>query len=236
MQAIHPTSHTRRVLPGLALFAAGLTPGFIALPSNALPLGTGFESVAAGSSASPTAVVSSDGIVLQLNPFVVPGGGFTFNFAEVQLHGYIPPASGFGDGENELELNDVFAAFDFGGAVPNQVSFGYAFLGGATNLQVNGPIDAVNGGLSSILGVALTPAVQTFNDTYNGFDFELTGQLLGGNNEIGRLTLGDGVDSIGAFGVGGQELAIDSIRAVPEPAETAALSLIGLAVLRRRRS
>lgn len=220
----------RRVLPALALLAAGSAP----LAADALPLSTGFENIAPGTSASPPAVVTADGIDLQLNPLTLPGGGFTSNFAEVQLRTFIPPASGFGDGDNELELNNVFAAFDFGGT-PTFIQFDYAFLGGVTNLQVNGAVDSANGGLSGILGVALGAAVATVNGSYNGVDFELTGQTIGGANEIGTLRLGNGVDPINAFGVGGQELAIDSVRAVPEPTGAAILGTLGLTLCRRRR-
>lgn len=200
----------------------------------ALPAGTGFETTPAGTTASPVSTVNSDGIDITFQPFVLPGGGFTSNFGEVQARSYIPIASPYGDGQQELELNNVFASFDFGGD-PTFLQFDYAFLGGASNLQVNGAINATNGGLSQILGVALGAAVSTTAGTYNGIDFELTGQLTGGSNEIGRLTLGDGVTPITAFGVGEQEFAIDSVRAVPEPAGALVLGGLGTMLLARRR-
>ncbi|MEM9420039.1 MAG: hypothetical protein AAGA25_13450 [Planctomycetota bacterium] len=200
----------------------------------ALPAGTSFETTPAGSTASPVTTVNSDGIDITIRDFTLSGGGFSSGFAEVQNRVYIPLASPFGDAEQELELNNVFAEFDFGGN-PTLLQFDYAFLGGDSNLQVNGAVDSVSGGLSQILGVALGGAVSTTNGSYNGIDFQLTAQLTGGNNEIGRLLLGDGVTPITAFGVGGQEFAIDSIRAVPEPAGALALGGLGTVLLARRR-
>ncbi|MEM7626017.1 MAG: hypothetical protein AAF333_10355 [Planctomycetota bacterium] len=229
----NPDTHS--TLPTLALLAVGFTVGLASSFTRGLPLGTGFESVTPGSTAVSGDIKTTDGIDLVFSDFQLSGGGTTSNFGTVVAHGLIPPASGFGDGKLEAQLNNIFMNFDFG-ADPTLVEFDYAFLGGDTNLQVNGAIDAAPGGLSQILGVALTPVLQTFNGTYNGIDFELTGQLTGGNNEIGRLTLGDGVAPITKLGVGGQEFGVDRIRAVPEPAGAASLSLMGFAMHKRRQN
>ncbi|MBB6430232.1 hypothetical protein [Algisphaera agarilytica] len=214
--------------------AAACAAVLLPVTGYALPAATGFETLPGGTTAVPVSTFNSDGIDITVSPMHLPGGGFTSNFAEVQSRVFIPPASGFGDGDQELELNNVLATFDFGGS-PTLMQFDYAFYGGVSNLQVNGAVDAVNGGLSQILGVALGAALSTTNGTYNGVDFELTGQSLGGSNEIGRLTLGDGVTPINLFSVGGQEFAVDSFRAVPEPAGALALGGLGSVLLARRR-
>jgi hypothetical protein len=113
-----------------------------------------------------------------------------------------------------LEFNNISTRFDFSNlAFPvTQVTFEYERFGGSENFAVNdGTILELNiTNLPSDLGSGVTASVDN-----------------------GLITLSGPIDS---FLIGGQELAIDNVSAVPEPTTLLLLGTAGALVLGRRRS
>lgn len=130
-----------------------------------------------------------------------------------------PPGlpSGFGDG-NVMFTPNVSLEFDLANVGPiNQVAFEWANGGGNENISVNGEEiwfqSIVTAPTEIAPGVTLTAS----------FD-ELT--LVGTANLVGPIE---------SLRVGGQEFAIDSIVAVPEPATLVCLAFGLVAAFSRRR-
>lgn len=173
---------------------------------DGVPMGTRFGG-AYGQSPGDI-VLTQDGIDVSVEEFFL--GSFT-GFVRAEVGGqyaqsFPTPA---------LDLDNISVRFDLSnlGFVATQVTLEYAEFGGSDNFSVNGaPIHTV---------AALTDLPAIVAPGVNAFVSEDT------------ITLVGVVDS---FQIGGQELAIDTIVAVPEPA-TVGLLGIGAAtlMLRRRR-
>ena len=124
--------------------------------------------------------------------------------------GYVPIgddllAGGYG---NELEwINNANVDFDFGGIV-NDIAFQFMDGGGNLNIEINGDFRNIN----------------EFSDI-DGLSVGGTSVVLGGTPSYGTLYINGTIDS---FSVGGQELNIDNVWYVPEPATLLLLGLGGL--------
>ena len=161
----------------------------------------------------------------RLGEFVDGGGGAVwFGPSEWGAAGDpmpgLPPGlpSGFGNG-NVMFTPNVSLEFDFADIGPiDQVTFEWANGGGNENISVNGEEiwfqSIVTAPTEIAPGVTLTAS----------FD-KLT--LVGTANLVGPIE---------SLRVGGQEFAIDSIVAVPEPATLVCLALGLAAAFSRRRS
>lgn len=176
---------------------------------DSLELGTVFGSTALPVPHTPGEVVfSQDGIDMSVENFFYDG-----------LSGCVEAEVGgrFNVPNKPLELNNISVRFDFTklGIDVNLVTIEFTEFGPQNNLAANDSavhelfsLTEIDGGI-----VSLSPRVTAAVDN-------------------GLLTLTGDLDSIL---IGGQELVIDNITAVPEPATLALLSLAGgMALLRRR--
>ncbi|MBI4717992.1 MAG: PEP-CTERM sorting domain-containing protein [Planctomycetes bacterium] len=115
---------------------------------------------------------------------------------------------------NALELETVNAVFDFGGLPfpTNLVTFEFKEFSGFSNFQVNG------GSLHQLPTLTAIPSAVA-----PGVSAAVSG---------GVVTLTGPIDTIR---VGGQEVALDNITAVPEPATLVLLAAAGYSMRRLRR-
>ena len=171
-------------------------------------------------------VLSQDGIDMTVENFT--SGSFTgFNLAEISGHPG-PPTSFFPAALNPtqaLTLNNINGRFDFT-SLPigvTKVSFDYADLGGANNFDVNG------------LGKQETSDLTTLG-SYVNYNVAVSAAPIGGG-VAGTIEVTAALGhQIKTLEIGGQELSIDNMHAVPEPTALA-LALVGFAgVLARRRA
>ena len=123
---------------------------------------------------------------------------------------------------NPLDLNNISVRFDFTGlAFPvTTVTLDYWYFGGANNFAVN--VDEVTA--DTVLVVDWLTELPT--DVADGVTATVE------NNAITLQT--DGIIPITSFVIGGQELNVDNIVAVPEPASAVWLALGALALIGRR--
>ena len=194
--------------PGSTTFAA-------TMDFDSVPFGTVFGSTAVPTAHTPGEVVfSQDDISMSVENFFFES--FTGFFeAEVggRYAGYFPTPP--------LELNNISVRFDFTsvGFDVDLVTFEYMEFGGVSNLAANGgPIHEL-GSLHEVDGTMVGPnamATVTAGDTVTP----------------GLVTLTGDIDTLR---IGGQELVIDSIIAIPEPATVVLLGVAGAAILLRRR-
>ncbi len=153
-------------------------------------------------------VLSQDGILVSVEEFFL--GTFT-GFVKAEVGGiyadFFPTTS--------LELNNISLHFDFSGVGFNvtSVDVEYKEFGGTNNVAVNGytvhEVDPLTD-LPAVVSPGITSSV---------------------NNGI--LTLAGDIDS---FQIGGQELVIDNITAVPEPMTVVLLGMGAALTLARGRS
>ena len=173
-----------------------------------LPLGTVFGAPVGDQPGFP--VHEQDGIVMSVEQIIVEGvAGFLRAEVGGRYTGFFP--------SHPLDLNNISVGFDFRqvGFEVNQVSLEFVELGPLNNFSVN---DAA---LFELPSLQLIPT-----DIAPGVTAVVAD---------GVITLSGAVDKIL---IGGQELAIDTILAIPEPTT---LLLIGVGAtalvrLRRRRS
>jgi hypothetical protein len=169
-----------------------------------VPVGTQYG--AAAGNFPGQVVLTQNGINMSVENFHL--GGFTgFNLAEVggAYDAFFPTTP--------LELNNISARFDFAGVGfdVNEVRLDYQEFGGSDNFSVNAGTLFELEALTNI-PVNVAPGV--------------TASVLSG-----EIRLLGNVDS---FLIGGQELAIDNIRAIPEPGTALLLLLLSLGSSRRR--
>jgi len=152
-------------------------------------------------------VLSDGGAKMSVEPFVL-GSSDYFYFATVEA------AGGLAFDTQSLSLDNISVRFDFSDLDYNvdTVTLDVADFGGASNFSVNDQTMFV-----------LNPVFDLPVDVAPG----VTATVV--DNTI---TLAGPIQS---FLVGGQELVIDNVTAVPEPATGALLLLGGLAVWRTRR-
>ncbi len=148
---------------------------------------------------------TQDGIVVTVETFRT--GSFTaLHLAQVQDGGLNSFAT------RHMSLDNINLGFDVSnlGFPVNRVTIEYHEFGGADNFSVNGGALIELPALTSLpinVGSGVTAAVDSSSITLNG--------------------------AISRFVIGGQELAIDNIIAVPEPATLALLLGGGISLLRR---
>jgi hypothetical protein len=165
-----------------------------------------FEDLVVGTSYVHDDVFVSGGVPITVATYYWPNGDpYDGGFSEVDNFGN---AGGTG---NELEVNNVNLAFDFGVELSN-MSLLYGYFGGNVNFEVNG-------------------------DFYNLDDFSQLPATVGGVDvtvTAGSISL---VGSINQFAIGGQELWIDDVewRPAPGPGGIALLGAALIATRRRRR-
>ncbi len=151
-------------------------------------------------------VLSQDGIDMSVEQFSYPPY-VGFNHAEVggQFAPFFPT--------QPLELNNISVVFDFAnvGFDVSEVTFEFTNFGGTDNFAVNGGTVIVLDSLANLpanVGPGVTASV-------DGFNITLTGPIT-------------------SFRVGGQELVVDTIVGIPEPATILLLGLGGVLVVRRQ--
>jgi hypothetical protein len=165
-----------------------------------------FEDLVVGTNYVHDDVFVSGGVPITVATFFFSNGDpYDGGFSEVDNFGN---AGGSG---NELEVNNVNLAFDFGIELTN-LSLLYGEFGGNVNFELNGDFHNLDD-FSSL------PA------TVGGVDVTVT---------AGSISM---VGSINTFAIGGQELWIDDVewRAVPGPGGIALLGAALIATRRRRR-
>jgi len=152
-------------------------------------------------------VISQNGINMSLDIFLSDPSPAGFFKAEIDgpLKDSFPT--------NPLELDNISAMFDFSavGFSVTQVTLDFEKLGGTENFAVNG------GGVLQRINLPDLPANIAPGVTASVID--------------GTVTLSGPISS---FLIGGQELAIDNVTAVPEPSSLLLLFGGAIAVFRRR--
>jgi len=172
-----------------------------------LPGGTLFG-VAAGD--LPAEIVySKNGIDMAVDSFFL--GSFT-GFYDAEVGGIYSSAFG----TPALELDNIAVVFTFGGLGfdVTQLSFDFVEFGGGVNFSVNG------GSILELDSLSALPA-----DLGGGVSGDISG---------GVLTLTAPASPITSLRIGGQELVIDNLAVIPEPATTLLL-VFGATVLWRQR-
>ena len=194
------------VLSTLA-FGASASAAVVTFDTAASPVGTVYESPGT----PPGSVAfTEDGIVMRTANFTSGGGAFVgYNFANIEAVG-----------TNAFAINNIQFRADFTGLsfLVTEASFDWADFGGSENLGVNGVYVELG-------NLDLAPAV------INGVNVvvNVTGP---GNRGTVTFTSLAGINNI-IFG--GQEFAVDNVRAVPAPGALALLGLGGLLAARRKR-
>lgn len=161
---------------------------------------------------TPTAVVlSEEGIDMSVEEF------FLRSFVGFSKAEVVPPSAGLFT-TNALSLDNISVLFDFSGLSfgVTQVSIEFREGGGENNFDVN----------RSALITPLTDITDLVGEIAPDITVSVTGQtvtLLAQNQALIESVL-----------IGGQELVIDNIRAVPEPGSLALVGLAALFLLRRR--
>ena len=202
------------LLAGLVLACAGAAAGQTVVDFESLVVGTQFGN---GFGQSPGDLIFTEGgVAVSIDNFTQ--GTFTgFNF--VTIGGFTDPSFA----TTPATINNVRLVFDppsIDGGDVTGASFEYLDFGGTENLVVNG----VAAELSAFSGAPLT--LGGVNVVVNTVPSPILGV-----NEAGTVVL-DGV--INTLEIGGQELGIDNVRFVPEPAAAVLLATGVLAILRRR--
>jgi hypothetical protein len=202
-------SITYAVVAAVVSFAFGSTSLAATMDFDSLALGTVFGSTAVPVPHTPgEPVFSQDFIDMSVEELLVEGlPGFLY--AEV--------GGRFGVPDNPLELNNIAVRFDFTnlGFDVDLVTIEFWEFGPLNNL-------AANGG--------------TIHELFSLQDID--GAIVASNPDVtatvsdNLLTLTGDIDSVR---IGGQELVIDNITAIPEPATVMLLGAVGAIVFMRRK-
>ncbi|MEM1445100.1 MAG: hypothetical protein AAGF84_03535 [Planctomycetota bacterium] len=187
--------------------------------AHAQPAVVDFESIAAPTTllsggTAGTFLVAEDNIDVTAETFTL--GTFS-NVGNLTVNAAPAP---IGSGNTGF-IGNVLLDFDFTnlGYAVDQVTFDYANLGGGVNLGVNGNV-------IEPARLATTPL------TLFGINVAVTETAIAGG-VAGTVTLTGALDSIQ---IGGQELVLDNVTAIPEPASsTVAAGLLALTATRLRR-
>lgn len=163
-----------------------------------------------------TSIVTNGNTVNALPFFFSSGAQNNDGLATVNT-GPIDGGSTFGSG-NYLRVNNINLGLALPSAVPG-LSFEYAFLGGNSNININGTQLFNFGSPSTLTGT-----------TVGGVAIAATSTPITGG-QAGVVTL---TGPISSFSVGGQEFFLDNIRIVPEPGSFAIALAGGMLLLRRR--
>ena len=197
----------------LSLAAAPLAAALpVTVDFNGLTSGATFG--AADGDVAGDTIFTEDAVAVSIDEYTE--GGFTgFNFARVG--GFTPPALP----DQPLTVNNVRIGFDLAALGPvSGASFLYGDFGGGENLVVNG----------------VAAEVRSFSElpaTLGGVEVSPTSFAIpSGGGVQGRVTLTGALTSLA---IGGQELEIDDVTFVPEPASAALLGLAGMVIASRRR-
>ncbi|UCE58551.1 MAG: PEP-CTERM sorting domain-containing protein [Phycisphaerales bacterium] len=181
--------------------------------STVLAAAVDFESVAVGTLWGESGGQHPGELVLVQNDISVYVEEFFFGgtaaFFEAETGGRY--ASFFDS--TPLELNHISVLFDFAnvGVEVNQVTFDYLYLGGVTNFAVNERITFMLDSMEAIETHTAPGIAATVDDRF--------------------VTLTGNIDS---FRIGGQELYIDNVTVIPEPATLLLLGVGGFWLMRRR--
>jgi hypothetical protein len=190
-----------------ALAAGGAPPAVVDFES--VPLGTtfGLPTHSPGDLA-----FSQNGIDVHVENIIVNGNPLFF---QATVGGFADPFFP----TTPLTIDNVNMLFDFAGLAfgVTSASVEYQAFGGVNNFAVNGGVPL------ELLDLANLPT-----NIAAGINAQVSGGLI-------TLTADPGF-FISDFTIGGQELGIDNIIAVPEPATLLLLSLGGLSFLRRSRA
>ena len=201
--------HVAALRLALVLCAVGPTGAEAIVDFEAEAVGTVFGDTAGDSPGDP--VLTQDGIRMSVETFFL--NQVLTDFFEAQ----VVSADLGGETSNALLLNSIGVMFDLSGVgfPVDQVTLDFADTGGTTNFAVNGA------GIHILDPLAALPA-----NVAPGVTAMVDG---------GRITLtGVGADIL-ELRIGGQELLIDNIAVVPEPAAGLLASVALLAMLGRRR-
>ena len=173
-------------------------------PLPALAVTLDFEDLALGTTYNFGAFFTTNGVPIDVEAFQFSNLNFGANFAQVDGD---QNAGGSG---NDLEINNVL--LDFGlPAGTTSISFLFGEFGGNLNLNINGDFRNFEN-FQDIDGLSI-----------GGVNANLVSGGLG--NDQGRIEFAGG--PIALFKLGGQELWIDNVNAMPEPA-TLLLMLSGI--------
>ncbi|MEM8782153.1 MAG: hypothetical protein AAGE65_04775 [Planctomycetota bacterium] len=182
---------------------------------TAQPATVDFESVAVGTQfgsgfgqAPGDLIFTEDGVPVSIDNFTL--GAFV-GFNNVTIGGFTDPTFP----TTPATINNVRLVFDLSGLDPiTEASFEFADFGGDENLVVNGVLAEVAdfGALPAVLG-GVNVGVTSFTSS------------------TGLVTLTGNITSLE---IGGQELGIDNVTFVPEPA-MAGLAIAGVSLMLRRK-
>lgn len=184
---------------------------------DAVPVGTMYGGGASVPDTRGEVVHSEEQIDMSVEEFLLRSFvGFDLETADV-----IGAQPAFFD-TNALALDNISVRFDFSRLTfdVTQVTVGFFELGGENNFSVN-RISVLTplANIADLDGMVLAPNITASVDTNNGL-LTLTAQ---------------GGATISSFLIGGQELMIDTIVVVPEPATLVLIGAGGLLLIRRRR-
>ena len=163
-----------------------------------------------------TSIVTNGNTVNAL-PFFFTSGVQNDNGLATVNTGPIDGGTVWGSG-NYLRVNNINLQLALPSAAPG-LSFEYAYLGGNSNININGTQLFSFGSPSTLAGM-----------TIGGVNIAATSSPINGG-QAGVVTLSGPISS---FSVGGQEFFLDNIKIVPEPGSWALLLAGGTFLLRRR--
>jgi hypothetical protein len=178
-----------------------------------------FEDLTLGQSYNVGDSFTTSGVVITVEEFQGPEGSwYTYGDVTVETDigpGFINTAGGSG---NELGVRSVNLYFDFDTTLSG-LELLYGDFGGNLNIELNG--DFVN--FNNFIDIDNTTIGGT---TISALDTGTPGHSTGTLSVVGTIQ---------SFKIGGAELWVDNVVALPEPGTVLLLGFGGLALLRRRK-